>query len=379
MVAAIFAWVSAPKGISKLKKGRINLRILALTRYERLGSSSRVRFYQYIPYLSKKGVEIQQAPFFSDEYIRRLYSGQPVDIVSVGTAYIKRVLWALRSRTFNLLWIEKEILPWMPHWVEYFVSQGIPSVVDYDDAVFHRYEYHQNQIVRKLLGGKIDRVMRSSSLVIAGNNYLAERARQSGSEWVEILPSVVDVEKYPIKETKPGLNIGWIGSPATVSFLSPLEIPLKKLMDHSQTVQLTLIGAGKKDPLPGIRKIILPWNEETEMMDLQAFDVGIMPLPDGPFERGKCGYKLVQYMAGGLPVIASPIGVNEKIVEHGVNGYLASTDGEWLDAFDQLKNNIDKRRQMGLAGRNKAEENYNLRVTAPRLLELFQSVAGQNS
>ena len=165
-----------------------SLRVLALTRYERLGSSSRVRFYQYFPFLDTQGVEIQNAPMLSDEYIRRLYRGQSADMVSIASAYARRVLWALRSRTFDLLWIEKEILPWVPAWVEYFVSRRIPYIVDYDDAVFHRYENHPSRIVRGFLSKKIDRVMCYSSMVIAGNDYLAERAYRAGAKQVEVLP-----------------------------------------------------------------------------------------------------------------------------------------------------------------------------------------------
>ena len=355
------------------------MRVLALTRYERLGSSSRVRFYQYFPFLDAQGVEIQNAPLLSDEYIRGLYGGQPSDMAPIASAYARRVLWALRSRTFDLLWIEKEILPWLPAWVEYFLSRRIPYIVDYDDAVFHRYENHPSRIVRRFLSKKIDKVMHHSSMVIAGNDYLAESAFRAGVKQVEVLPSVVDVEQYPVKEAKTGLNIGWIGSPATAAFLTSLDAALRKVFKHSPDINLTLIGAGKVDPLSGINKTILPWNEETEISDLQTFDVGIMPLPDGPFERGKCGYKLVQYMASGLPVIASPIGVNRKIVDHGLNGFLASTDEDWFSAVMQLKNDLDKRQQMGFAGRKKVEQSYNLSVTAPRLLELFRRVVERNS
>jgi len=354
------------------------MRILLLSRYERLGSSSRVRFYQYTPYLVSEGIEIQEAPLLSDEYILRLYDGKSVNTASIIKAYIRRISWLLRSRTFDLLWIEKEVLPWLPAWAEFLLSIRIPYVVDYDDAVFHRYEYHQSRIMRNLLGKKIDNVMQYATLVIAGNEYLAQRAQQAGTKWVEIIPSVVDVEQYPVKKVKKGLNIGWIGSPATASFLNALSSILEKLVEYSD-VRLTLIGAGKIDPLPGISKTLLPWNESTEVADLQTFDVGIMPLSDGPFERGKCGYKLIQYMASGLPVIASPVGVNKRIVEPGKNGYLASTDNEWFDALEQLKVSIEKRQQMGLAGRKKAKENYNVHVTAPRLIELFQSVVERKS
>ena len=349
------------------------MRVLALTRYERLGSSSRVRFYQYVPYLESKGIDIQIASLLPDEYVRDLYEGKRVNIVSIINAYIKRVAWLIRNRTFDLLWVEKEILPWIPAWIEFLFSSKLPYIVDYDDAVFHRYEFHQSNLVRTLLGKKIDNVMRYSLLVIAGNDYLAKRAQQAGAKWIEILPSVVNVEQYPVKKAEPGLNIGWIGSPATASFLNSIQAPLERVVRYSN-VQLTLVGAGNTDHLPGVSKTLLPWNEATEIADMQTFDVGIMPLPDGPFERGKCGYKLIQYMASGLPVIASPVGVNKKIVEQGKNGYLASTEDEWLEAINHLKTHVEERMKMGLAGRKRAEESYNLQVTAPRLLKLFQNI-----
>ena len=349
------------------------MRILALTRYERLGSSSRVRFYQYVPYLESKGIDIQIASLLPDEYVRGLYEDKRVNIVSIINAYIKRVAWLLRNKTFDLLWVEKEILPWIPAWIEFLFSSKLPYIVDYDDAVFHRYEFHHSKLIRSLLGKKIDNVMRNSLLVIAGNDYLAMRAHQAGAKWIEILPSVVNVEQYPVKKAQSGLNIGWIGSPATASFLSSIQVPLERVVGSSN-VQLTLVGAGKKDPLPGVIKIFLPWHEATEIADLQTFDVGIMPLPDGPFERGKCGYKLIQYMASGLPVIASPIGVNKKIVEQGKNGYLATTEAEWLEALNYLKTHVEDREKMGLAGRKRAEKNYNLQVTAPRLLKIIQNI-----
>jgi glycosyltransferase involved in cell wall biosynthesis len=139
-------------------------------------------------------------------------------------------------------------------------------------------------------------------------------------------------------------------------------------------IRISLLGAGAANLFPNRPTTILPWDEETELSIGKYFDVGIMPLTDGPFERGKCGYKLVQYMAGGLPVIASPVGINSQIVEHNVNGYLASSTDDWLVAFSRLKHDINKRYEMGQAGRNKAEKMYNLQVTAPKLLTLLSNV-----
>ncbi|MGE5376829.1 MAG: glycosyltransferase family 1 protein, partial [Bacteroidota bacterium] len=193
------------------------MRILALTRYERLGSSSRVRFYQYLPYLQTHGVEIVSAPFFSDQYVKDLYAGQAISRPYILRAYIKRLFTLANSASFDLLWVEKELFPWMPAWLEELLPVfKVPFVVDYDDAVFHRYDMHPSSLMRATLGRKIDRVMRSAALVIAGNEYLCERARQAGAKRVEYLPSVVDVDRYTLRQGSASsdspVRIGWVGS-----------------------------------------------------------------------------------------------------------------------------------------------------------------------
>jgi glycosyltransferase involved in cell wall biosynthesis len=351
------------------------MRILSLTRYERLGSSSRVRFFQYFPYLEAQGVEITSSPFFNDAYVQRIYERQAVNVASIAKAYAQR-LWSLfDSSTYDILWIEKELFPWLPAWFEAFLqTRRVPYVVDYDDAVFHRYDMHPSTVVRNLLGNKIDRVMSAAALVIAGNEYLAERAERTGAARVKILPSVVDVQRYKVNnETNSALiRIGWIGSPVTAPYLEEIREALQVLSGETDA-HLTLIGAGRVPPFAGIRTTALPWDEGLELSIGELFDIGIMPLVDGPFERGKCGYKLIQYMAGGLPVIASPVGVNRQIVEVGKTGYLASTTDEWLTAFRSLSHNKQLRAEMGRTGRQKAEQMYNLSVTAPKLLDLLAS------
>ena len=137
--------------------------------------------------------------------------------------------------------------------------------------------------------------------------------------------------------------------------------------------QLILVGSGQMK-LEGIPLEIRSWSEETEINDLQSFDVGIMPLPDEPWERGKCGYKLIQYMACGKPVVASPVGVNKQIVEEKVNGFLATTEDNWINALISLRDDQILRERMGTASRKKVEANYCLQITAPRLAELLHSV-----
>ena len=351
------------------------MHILALTRYERLGSSSRVRFYQYFPYLEAHGVEIVSAPFFKDTYVQSIYIGQAVNPSSILSAYIQRVKTLLNSAKYDILWLEKELFPWLPAWVEIFLQKfEIPYIVDYDDAVFHRYDIHKSPLVRTLLSNKIDQVMRHAALVVVGNEYLADRAKQVGAKRIEYLPSVVDVSSYKLKRAhqKSPFRIGWIGSPVTAPYLNEIRDALN-LLSHEADINVTLIGSGNIIPFPEIPTTILPWGEELERSIGELFDVGIMPLVDGPFERGKCGYKLVQYMAGGLPVIASPVGINRQMIDSGINGFLAASTDEWVQRLRMLIHDDHLCSEMGRVGRQRAEQMYNLQVTAPKLLHLFLS------
>jgi len=350
------------------------MNILALPRYQRLGPSSRVRFYQYYPALREQGFVIQDAPFFSDDYVRRLYAKQPVRMGEVFSAYLKRFSALLRAQDFDLLWLEKEFLPWMPAWVESLLARQ-PYVVDYDDAVFHRYDLHRSALVRRVLGRKIDGVMQNAALVVAGNEYLANRARAAGAKRVEILPSVVTADLYaPAPARDSGFTVGWIGSPVTAPYLEQIRPALEMLTNGGQATA-SLIGAGNVLRWENANVHILPWREESEIQNIQLFDVGIMPLVDEPFERGKCGYKLIQYMACGLPVIASPVGVNTQIVEQGVTGFLAESEQEWRQALAFLRDHPAERRRMGLAGRAKLEREYSLEATMPKLASLLRSAS----
>lgn len=166
-------------------------------------------------------------------------------------------------------------------------------------------------------------------------------------------------------------RIVWIGSPSTARYLQLLREPLQALA-QDQPFILRVIGGGAVD-LPGVQVETVAWSEATEEADVGACDVGVMPLLDSPWEQGKCGYKLIQYMACGLPVVASGVGVNPEIVEQGDNGFLADTPAEWLDALRELLADASRRDVMGAAGRRRVEQLYCLQQTGPRLAALLRS------
>lgn len=353
------------------------IKVLFLTRYGYLGASSRLRSHQFLPQFESAGISCVVSSLFDDAMLQHKYSDDNYRLTAVLTAYYKRVWALMRRHRFDLVWIEKEALPYLAVWFEKMLLRGVPYCMDFDDAIFHNYDQHPATWVRRLLGHKIDRLMAGAVLVVTGNEYLADRARQSGAPWVEVVPTVIDLERYmPSSQDvlpKKQCIIGWIGSPSTTKYLQLLAAPLAQLSDRF-SLRLRVIGGGDVR-LPGVEIENLTWSESTEVSLLQGCDIGIMPLYDSPWERGKCGYKLIQYMACGLPVVASSVGVNREIVRNGENGYLADTEEAWVDVLGKLVGDAGLRLQMGAAGRKMVEERYCVQRVALRLIKLLQQVS----
>jgi glycosyltransferase involved in cell wall biosynthesis len=321
-------------------------------------------------------MDVHVSPLLSDEYLRRLYSGRGT-LREVLRGFSDRYRQMLLAAQFDVLWIEKELLPWLPASFEInLLPPRARVLVDYDDAIFHRYDQHPSTVVRALLGKKIDKVMARADVVLAGNDYLASHARTVGARRVEILPTVVDLDRYSTVKLSTAIprkiTVGWIGSPATCKYLRFISDVMFEL---SQAAHITFEAIGAShEQVSDLPVAVVPWSEDREIECIRKFDIGIMPLPDEPFERGKCGYKLIQYMACGIPVVASPVGANTKIVKHGVNGFLATTQSEWRRALTTLASDSALRSQMGMAGRKQVEEQFNLTHAAQKMATILQSM-----
>jgi glycosyltransferase involved in cell wall biosynthesis len=356
--------------------GKRVLRALLLTRYARQGASSRVRLIQYTRYLAEQSITTSLAPFLDAGYLDSLYSGRSTTR-AVLVAYARRTIKLFSSGGIDLLWLEKEGLPWLPWRIEQkLLPHRIPLVVDYDDAVFHHYDLHRSRIVRWLLGDKLDNLMASAALVTVGNAYLAQRAEAAGARRVEIVPTVVDLTAYTQRRpaVEAAQTIGWIGTPSTwKEYMAPM-MPILTEIAEPAGAKIVAVGAGKVTIASSVLKN-WPWTEDSEISRIHEMDIGIMPLTNTPWAQGKCGYKLIQYMACGLPVIASPVGVNAEIVEHGVNGFLATSDMEWRESLITLLNDPALRKRMGEAGRRKVERDYSLQVWGPRVAQMLRDIA----
>ncbi len=353
------------------------LSVLALTRYPRLGASSRTRFLAYLPALKAAGIEVTVSPFFSEGYLPDLYAGRPRRRKELLACYWQRLKVLAGARKYDLVWIEKEALPWLPLGLELVFMLGRPYVVDFDDAWFLRYAAHRELPMRILLGSKLDGLVRRSSLAIVGNDFLDGWARTAGAKRSVVLPTAVSLDDYRPSGREPGgpLRIGWIGTPTSAADYLSLVVPVLAEAIAGGWAKLTVVGA-RTPQLEAIGAEFLPWSEENEVDHLNRFDVGIMPLTEDMWSLGKCAYKLIQYMAVGLPVVASPIGMNRRVVQQGVNGFLATTPAEWLEALRRLADDADLRRRMGEAGRAIVERDYSLSVLEPRMADALREAAG---
>ncbi len=331
---------------------------------------------QYEPVLTAAGIVCEFEPLLDDRYLSNRYSGTKSGAMMFARSALRRLLMILQARKYDVVVLQGEAMPYVPAILESLLSiAGVPYVVDFDDAIFHYYDKNPNWVIRTLLGRKIAKVVRRSACVFAGNNYLADYARQAEASRIELVPTVVDSDRYSVADIDSDrFTVGWIGSPGSSRYLSVVADALEEIGREERTC-LTLVGAGGDFQIQGIATTKVAWTEETEVQCMQNFNVGIMPVPDDPWARGKCGLKLIQYMACGLPVVASPVGVNTEIVEHGVNGFLAGTEQEWVSALETLRSQPQLAKQMGEFGRAKVEKDYSLKVTGPQMARALKKAA----
>ena len=344
-------------------------KLLLLTRYDRSGPSSRYRFYNYVDYLEANGIICDIKPLFNKEYLDLSYSGSS-RLFSVIKSYLRRLNDLLNLKEYDLILIEKELFPFLPAWVEsFFYLSRVNYIIDYDDAIFHRYDQHKNIIIRLFLSKKIAKLMKGADTVISGNEYIADYANKYAQKDKLIIPTVVDTDLYDqiLCEKNQQFTIVWIGTQSTAKYVESVSDAIKEVCIKTNG-KFLMIGA--RASLPGVPMEFIEWSEVDEIKHLKSSHVGIMPLPDQHWERGKCGFKIIQYMASKIPVIASPVGVNSTIIKEGVNGYLASTTSDWVDCLYKVYNKSDDSLEMN--GYKNIVSNYSFSHTSPTLLETLR-------
>ncbi len=254
-----------------------------------------------------------------------------------------------------------------------------PHVIfDFDDAIMFREQKYQKPVTGRNFE-KFRRTMSVCAAAAAGNSFLGSLAEACGVK-ATVLPTSIDLTTYRAKEqgATNGLTIGWVGLSDGLRYLRHIQPALRRLSEKFSGLRLKVVS-DKPLELEGVRIQNEPWRMETEQEHLRSLDVGIMPLWDSVWTRGKCGYKILQYMAVGTAVVASDVGVNGEIISNGQNGFLARTEDEWVASIGTLLENNEQRRAFGIRGRELIEQKFSLDRYATRYAELFREVAKSSS
>jgi len=341
----------------------------------------RFRMEQWEPLLREWGVEIDFHSFECEYLHSLLYKpgNFPRKLQLILCAFARR-LSVLRSvRDYDAVYVFREAALLGPPFFERWIHQsGVPMIFDFDDAIFVPYVSPSNGYLSLLkMPAKTRTICRIAAHVMVGNQYLADYARCANNR-VTIVPTTIDTSVYTIDHPKPASDppvIGWTGSYSTVQHLDRLRGALQRLARHER-FRLRVIGAPNYQ-LDGVEVEARWWRAETEVADLRPIDIGVMPLPEDPWSRGKCGLKALQYMALGIPAVCSPVGVNSEIISDGENGFLADSEDEWIEKLARLLRSAELRERLGLAGRATVEARYSAKVQAARVYRILESVVNK--
>lgn len=368
------------------------MRVLFVTQYGMLAPSSRTRVFQYLPFLHERGVGTRVITVLPDDAI----AGSQVKVTERPFRKISYYLWAswrtllcgLRAwwvcRRFDLLFIQKVILPapvrLLLRW------RRIPVIFDFDDAIFTTEVQGrgQNWLARwkeRRNTRGVPAMLGFCEKAIVENDYTGTYAARFCPVAKITGPVDTSLFKKSARNGQQKVVLGWIGSATSVQYLKLIEGPLRRLALQYPEVAVRVIGANGWG-LPGIEVETKDWSLEEESKDLADFDVGLMPITEDPWTLGKGGYKLLQYMASALPVVASPVGINSEIVEEGETGFLARSEGEWEERLTRLIKDASLRERMGSRGRAVAENRYSLSTQQQQLMDILTEVAesrGSNS
>ena len=341
------------------------------TKYPTQGATSRYRSFAFASRLAQMDYNIETHSFMPIGYLSDLFAGRPKPKAAILVSYLARLMEVLRSGE-NLI-IERELFPLIPYGFESFFLRHKKYILDFDDNVWEDYRG------RRLLEGKYDRLVENASGVIVGNGYLADYARRLNPHVVHI-PTVIDLDRYrsagAVKKFD-RFSLVWIGSPVTYRYIEAFTTTFRKLAERLD-FDLIIIASKKLESraIPGVSMKFYDWSGETETALLQRSHVGIMPLDDDPFSRGKSGFKLIQYQAAGLPMIASPVGENRRIVEHGANGFLAPDTEGWLDAVQKLASSAELYASMSECSKTKSRD-YSIQKYFPIYRDFIDAAFAQ--
>jgi glycosyltransferase involved in cell wall biosynthesis len=349
--------------------------ILTLHRPQR-SPSQRFRFEQYLDYLTANGFQFEWSYLLGEEDDRNFCKSGNIKakLKILFKSTFKRLREIVRPGDYDLVFVQRECFMLGTSVFEKFFSKKAKLIFDFDDAIWLPNVSKANKKFAFLKNPrKTKDILKHASLVFAGNQYLANYAKEFCDN-VEVIPTTIDTKRHHkrIKEhkKKDQLTIGWTGTNTTLKYLNLIQ-PALKALSRNYNFQLRVIC--DKPPTLDLENVkFVPWQLNSEIIDLLEFDIGIMPLTENKWSEGKCGFKILQYMALGIPTVATPIGVNADIIEHGKNGFLASSQKEWINYLKRLLQSVSLRKELGANGRKRVELNYSVDKYESHYLNAFE-------
>jgi glycosyltransferase involved in cell wall biosynthesis len=337
------------------------------------------RFEQYIPYLEQNGFECDFSPLLDEQddnlfYSKGNYFGKFKIFLKVNR--IRIINW-IKMNHYDIIFVFREaMMTGSTFFEKRFSGSKAKMIFDFDDSIWISTVSEGNKKLSFLKNaGKTKRIIKLADIVFAGNEYLAKYARQYNSN-VVIIPTTIDTSVYQpvVKSNSDTICIGWTGSFSTIKhFEYRLNALARIKRKYGAKVYFKVIGdPSYYNQLLEIKG--LPWKSDTEVMDLKEMDIGIMPLPDDEWAKGKCGLKGLQYMALSIPAIMSPVGVNTEIIKDGINGFLADSEDEWYEKLSSLIESFELRKKMGEEGRKTVVENYSVEANKHLYLHYLKSL-----
>jgi glycosyltransferase involved in cell wall biosynthesis len=353
-------------------------RVLFVAPHPVEGPSTRFRICQFLPHLEAVGIGCQLRPFLSSRLAPVAYRpggiAGKLGVTAWGAA--QRLADIGRAARCDLIYVLREAFPIGPPWLESAMRHASGRLVfDFDDAIWHRALNFNNPLDRLRDWDRPAKIISTATRVVAGSEGLAGYARERTTDpaRVVVLPTVVDTARFrPCRRDADGtIVVGWIGTPRNTYYLRWVWPALAEAARRDRRIRFVLVGADIF-PTEGAPVEFRPWNLAREIADIQSFDIGIMPLTDDVQARGKCGFKLIEYMACGIASVASPIGANVEVLRDGVTGLLADSNTEWVVALQHMVGDRDMRRAMGIAARTRAEAEFSTAVIAPRFVQIIR-------
>ena len=364
------------------------MKVLALASYPVEAAATRFRLQQFVELLAARGITLSIHPFLDSQLFKQLYRQKSWPRTAMGLALssLRRLKDLAAARRADVIFIQREAMMFGPPLIEWVAARALqrPMVLDLDDATYVSYTSPTYGGLGKALkwSGKTDDLIRWASVVTCGNRGIAEYVSSKGTQ-ARVIPTVVDTDVFrpdPARKSSDQIVVGWIGTHSTFPYLESI-FPVLSDLARSHEFRLKVVGAGRETvSVPGVEVENRAWDIDREVQDFQSLDIGLYPIDASLYSgwaAGKSGFKAVQYMAVGIPYVATPVGGSAEIGEEGTTHLFANSNDEWHRALDTLLANAGRRREMGEAGRRHVIEHYGLEAQADKLAEVLREAAAR--